>query len=91
MARIRSADLAALPPDEKKKALAALTNPSQEEKARTRAVLQARVRQFETRYEMTSEEMIDGLARGEVRDTAEINQWMNLLFALSPNGRHPST
>ena len=40
------------------------------------AELQAKIRQFEQRYERPSERMLQLLTWGEVKETAEILEWM---------------
>lgn len=37
--------------------------------------LRRRIRRFELRYEMTTEQMLERTATGELRETAEISQW----------------
>jgi hypothetical protein len=43
--------------------------------------IDARLRAFEVRYEMTSTEMRVRFSRGEVRDTADVARWLMLLRA----------
>ena len=42
-------------------------------------LLNARIRQFEMRYEMSSDTMRERLRTGEIRETAEIAKWLFLL------------
>jgi hypothetical protein len=44
-------------------------------------VLDAEIAEFEIRYEMSSEDMRAAFARGQVRDTADIANWLILLRA----------
>ena len=37
--------------------------------------LRRRIQRFELRYEMTTEQMLERTATGELRETAEISQW----------------
>jgi hypothetical protein len=39
----------------------------------------ARIRTFESRYEMTSSQLLERLKSGEERETAEIAEWLFLL------------
>lgn len=43
------------------------------------SALDRQIRAFETRYEMSSDEMLSRFKRGEQADTAEISRWMMLL------------
>ena len=43
--------------------------------------IEARIRAFEVRYEMTSKEMRRRFASGELRDTADTSRWLMLLRA----------
>jgi hypothetical protein len=45
------------------------------------SALDAQVREFEARYEMSSDEMLARFCRGEQKDTADIARWMVLLSA----------
>lgn len=40
------------------------------------AVLDARLRVFEQRYELPSSSLADALASGQVRDTADVSEWL---------------
>lgn len=40
------------------------------------AVLDAQLRVFEHRYELPSSEVAGALARGDLRDTAEVREWL---------------
>lgn len=50
-------------------------------------VLTERIAQFETRYEMTSEQMLAGLKAGTVADTADVARWAILLGVRDGRGR----
>ncbi len=41
----------------------------------------ARIRKFEQRYEMSSAELVRRLKANEIRETAEISEWLFLLRA----------
>ncbi len=51
--------------------------------------LKRRIRRFELRYEMPTEEMLERTATGELRETAEISRWQydaDVLARLAANG-----
>jgi hypothetical protein len=48
-----------------------------------RTSLDARIRTFEARYEITSTDMQARFARGEMRDTSDVAEWLMLLQARS--------
>lgn len=41
--------------------------------------IDARIHEFEIRYEMTSVQMCERFARGEMRDTSDVSRWLMLL------------
>lgn len=43
----------------------------------------ARVKAFEQRYEFSSERLLERLAKGEQKETAEVNEWLFCLRLLS--------
>ena len=57
----------------------ALSEPPKDGKPRRlsdhKRMLRRRIRRFELRYEMTTEQMLERTATGEFRETAEIAQW----------------
>ena len=85
--RITSTELANMNPETRHKAMTDLIQAARNDGVGTRAALQARIHQFELRYELTSEAMLQALARGEMTETAEIAEWLFLLGAVSDNGR----
>lgn len=85
--RIASTELANMTPETRNKAMTDLIQAAKNDGASTRAALEARVHQFELRYELTSEEMLQALSGGEMTETAEIAEWLFLLGAMSDNGR----
>ena len=62
--QIRSSDLANMTEKERIDVLADLVNATKYDGDRDRRVLRARIRQFELRYEMTSEAMLRGFTAG---------------------------
>lgn len=70
--------------EEKERELRRLTDAANAQPNGQRAALDGRIRQLELRYEMTSEEMLGRLARGEIRETAEIADWLFLIETRAP-------
>ena len=44
-----------------------------------RAIMRSKIRVFESRYEMTSSEMLKKFRAGEIRETADISKWLFLI------------
>ena len=78
---LRSAELSKLPPEERERQLAELVHRAKAPRNGQAKDLEARIRAFEIRYEMTSKDMRERFARGEVADTADISEWLILLDA----------
>ena len=78
---VRLSVLAAMSPAEFRGQVAALARAQQQAMATGSEPLDARIRVFERRYEMTSEALVERLRRGEQRETAEICEWLLLLAA----------
>ncbi|HEX5724436.1 MAG TPA: hypothetical protein VFX98_03170 [Longimicrobiaceae bacterium] len=78
---IRLNDLADMDETEREEALSSLVEAAKTNGAAGRAVLNARIRRFEERYEISSDEMLRRLASGEMKETAEIAKWLFLLNA----------
>jgi hypothetical protein len=77
---IRLNDLAAMTPEEKEAALDALAaGMLAPDDGVTESIRNAQIRRFEERYERSSAEMVRALASGEMRETAEISEWLYLL------------
>jgi hypothetical protein len=54
-------------------------NPTQAELQEQKAELDCEIRQFESRYKISSGEMQQRLANGELREAADICSWLMLL------------
>lgn len=86
--RIKLSELSRMGTEERDQALTALTDAALRDGAESRAILQARVHQFEVRYEMTSDDMLRAVGDGRMSETADIAEWLFLLGTLNPNGQH---
>jgi hypothetical protein len=75
------ADLRNMTPAERDSALSELVTSAKAPRNGQRAVLAAKIRAFETRYEMTSEQMVKCLREGTQKETAEISRWLFWLRA----------
>lgn len=64
--------------------VATLARAQREAREKGSPSLEARIRAFERRYEMTSEHLLARLRSGEQRETAEICEWLVLLAARAP-------
>ena len=78
---IKLADLGQMSKDDQAKVLTDLTDSAKQNRNGQTAVMDARIRRFEQRYEMTSAELLKRLEGGEVAETAEISQWLFWLGA----------
>jgi hypothetical protein len=76
---VKSSDLANMSEPERGQVLGALVNAALHETEAGDALLRERIREFELRYEMSSDEMRAEYSQGKVRETAEIAQWLFLL------------
>jgi hypothetical protein len=72
----RLADLQALSPAERQDVLSRLAAEALGPANGFAAGVVARIREYERRYEMTTAALLERLARGEVRETAEIADWL---------------
>ena len=73
---ISSAALRQMTDEERTRALDAAFAESPEALANYLAVLDARLRVFEQRYELPTSTLPDALASGRLRDTAEVSEWL---------------
>jgi len=78
---LKLADYAALNDEEAEEVLAELENAVMAPRNGQLAIMNARIRDFETRYEMSSAQMLERLRAGAMKETAEIVKWLNLLDA----------
>lgn len=84
---IRVADLDAMNPAEREAALGRLVDQAMTPGNGQLAVATARVRSYEQQYEMTSAELVERLAKGLQKETAEIAKWLFWLSVLKPSAR----
>lgn len=77
--RIGPSEIAAMTPAEQGAVLGKLVEEARNPSYETRAAFDARIRAFELRYEMSSEELKTKLGAGTVKETAEIAEWLFLL------------
>ena len=75
-ATIASADLRLMTDAERSRLLEAAFHTAPDALENYLAVLDARLRVFEQRYEMPSSVLGDALADGRLRDTKEVSEWM---------------
>jgi hypothetical protein len=73
---VRLADLANMSRADQEAMVARLTREAAAPRNGQRALLDSRIRRFELRYEMTSEQLLVGLREGTIRETAEIADWL---------------
>lgn len=77
--RIRPSELSAMSTAEQAAMLGQLVEEARNPSYETRAAFESRIRAYELRYEMSSEELKSGLSNGSVKETAEIAEWLFLL------------
>ena len=77
--RIALNELGTMSPAELQAETATLMQASRQAEVKGTPSLDSRIRKFEVRYEMTSDELQTLLAEGDVRETAEIAEWLFLL------------
>lgn len=84
--QLNTASLSFLGEEAKDEALDALVSHTRTANGSASEYLQNRVKTFELRYEMTSEELLEALADGRQRETAEVAEWLFLLDTLEAHG-----
>lgn len=87
--QVNSSTLAELSEQDRLDELAELVEQAKSSNGKATAYLRNRVRKFEMRYEMTSEEMLRTLQSGEQKETAEMAEWLFLLNALASRAEAP--
>jgi len=87
--RVKLSDVAVMTPEELRAEAKALVRAQDEARERGSPSLDARIRRYEVRYEMTSDELRRRIRSGEQRETAEICEWLLLLAAREPRERGP--
>ncbi len=78
---VRTADLASMREGERSLVLEELCAAAQRPQNGQAAVMDARIREFEQRYEMSSRDLLERLVTGAVKETAEISRWLFWLEA----------
>ena len=73
---LRSGDLKALGKADRERAIGELIADAKAPVNGQALVIKAKIQGFETRYEMTSEALRQGLRANQVRETAEISRWL---------------
>lgn len=76
--KVNLSRLTAMSADEREETIDELLSASAEPTLRD---LEARLRRYEMRYEMSTETMLDRWRRGELDETAEIARWLFLASA----------
>ena len=83
---VKLADLANMPASDSDRVLNDLVKSAKAKRNGQRAVLDARIREFEIRYEITSEVLHERLGNGSMPETADIARWLMLLAARENRG-----
>jgi hypothetical protein len=79
--QIRLSDLARLTAREQAEVLREMVADARTNGRHRRAIINSRIRGFEERYEISSDEMLRRLATGEMSETADVSMWLYLLDA----------
>ncbi len=82
--QILLSDLSHMSESEREEQLSALVRAARQPSDAARSLLNSRIREFELRYEMSSETLLQKLRKGEVKETADIARWLFLLEASRP-------
>lgn len=78
---VKLSDLACMPIVDSDRVLGELVHSARTNRNGQAAVLDARIRSFEMRYEMTSDQLREGLRAGTIEETADIARWLFTLDA----------
>lgn len=84
--QLNSSYLATLDEQGRASAWAKLAEDAKKANGEATAYLESRIRSFELRYEITSEELLRALEQDRIKETAEIAEWLFLLSALETHG-----
>lgn len=84
---VKLSELANMPVEDSDRVLAELVRSAKTSRNGQRAVLDARIKEFEIRHEMSSKVMHRRLADGTLKETAEIARWLLTLAARENRGR----
>ena len=80
--QITSAALSQFGDSQKREEIAGLVAHARSANGSTSAYLRSKVRAFETRYEMSSVELLRALEAGKQQETSEIAEWLFLIETL---------
>lgn len=83
---VKLSDLANMPMADSDRALGELVRSAKASRNGQRAVLDVRVREFEIRYEMSSDAMREQLRDGTLEETADIARWLMAVSARDNRG-----
>lgn len=78
---VKLSDLARMRVADSNRVLRELVRSAKSRRKGQSAILDARISEYELRYEMSSEEMSRRLSNGTLRETAEIARWVMALAA----------
>jgi uncharacterized protein YaaW (UPF0174 family) len=78
---VKLTELGQMTQGEQAEVLTELVASAQSKRNGQAAILSARIRVFEQRYEMSSSTLISRLRKGEIKETAEIAMWLSLVNA----------
>ncbi|HEX3865516.1 MAG TPA: hypothetical protein VHV78_02150 [Gemmatimonadaceae bacterium] len=73
---IRFADLKSLGKADREHAIGVLVSEAKAPVNGQAFVIRAKIQGFESRYEMTSAQLRDGLRTNKIRETAEVSDWL---------------
>lgn len=94
MAAIRLSQLASMSPREQEQQLESLVSASQESSSfqvkEKLSCLNLRIKELESRYEMSSMRMKQSLSSGRIKETADICSWLLLLKQRESLGKKPT-
>lgn len=85
---VKLSDLYSLPKQEREAVLDRLVEAAYEPPNGQIEELEARISDFELRYEVPSIRMLEELSRGQLKETADIASWL-MLLRLRDNLAHP--
>jgi len=79
MAELYFSELRTLSPEQQQKKLLELTSRRNAPVNGQLERLEAEIREFEQRYELSSSELAEALRTGKLRETAEVGRWLILI------------
>ena len=78
---VRTTDLQKMDAGEREHMLSELVRHATAPRNGQASILNAKIRAFEERYEMSSEELVEALRSARLRETADISRWLFWLEA----------